>query len=162
MKALVLGGNGFMGSHLSRALADAGHQVRIFDRPDSIKYFSSSPDVEYVYGDFSQYADVERALAGCEIVFHLLSTTLPQSSNEDPIFDLNSNLIASVQMLNIAHRSKVKKIIFEPVSRRKRSCRQLDIQQLSATFDPQDKRFVLLQKIISVKKTTSVLERDVV
>lgn len=112
MKTLVLGGNGFMGSHLSRALADAGHEVRIFDRPDSMGCFSGRPDVEYVYGDFSQFADVERAFAGCEIVFHLLSTTLPQSSNEDPMFDLNSNLIASVQMLNIAHRAKVKKIIF--------------------------------------------------
>lgn len=112
MRTLILGGNGFLGSHLTCALASAGHQVRVFDRPGSIPCLAIPPGVEYVYADFSKQDAVEQALVGCDAVFHLLSTTLPKTSNDNPIYDLESNLVDTVRLLESAHRQGVRKILF--------------------------------------------------
>lgn len=112
MKTLILGGNGFMGSHLCHALVEAGYGVRVFDRPGTIPCLGSQPEVEYVSGDFSHAASVEQALAGCDVVFHLVSTTLPKTSNDNPIYDLESNLLDTVRLLESACRQGIRKVVF--------------------------------------------------
>lgn len=114
-RLLVLGGKGFIGSHLIEALLKDGHSVRSFDRPnpalgpDSV---AAQPGLQVVEGDFSNEADVVRALEDCETCFHLISTTLPKSSNADPVFDIETNLTATVRFLNQAVRSGLKKVVF--------------------------------------------------
>ena len=68
MKALVTGAGGFIGSHVTRALASAGAEVRAFDRnpPDD-----PPAGVEPVTGDLLDTDGVRRALDGCDAVFHL-------------------------------------------------------------------------------------------
>jgi dihydroflavonol-4-reductase len=68
MRALVTGAGGFIGSHVARALADAGVEVRALDRDPPA---DPPPGVEPVTGDVLDPAALERALAGCEAVFHL-------------------------------------------------------------------------------------------
>ena len=70
MKCLLLGGGGFMGSHLCDALLSHGHSVRIFDRPN-LQRFRDDTAVEWVGGDFVNREDVTEALKGCDIVYHL-------------------------------------------------------------------------------------------
>jgi UDP-glucose 4-epimerase len=65
-----------------------------------------------VHGDFMHEADVANALRDCDVCFHLISTTLPKSSNADPIFDITSNVLGTVRLLAHAVESGVKKIIF--------------------------------------------------
>jgi UDP-glucose 4-epimerase len=110
-RCLVLGGKGFIGSHLVDALAAAGHPVRVLDRP-TVAPLSAAADVEWHDGDFGNGGDVARALDGCEVVFHLVSTTLPGSSNADPAFDVESNVAGSVRFLREAVRRGVKKVVF--------------------------------------------------
>lgn len=114
MKCLVLGGGGFMGSHLSRALLEQGHAVRIFDRSNLTPAEPPPPrkDCEWLEGDFLNEGDVVRAIAGCEIVYHLISTTLPKSSNDNPVYDAESNLVSTLRMLEAARRAGVRKVIF--------------------------------------------------
>lgn len=114
MKCVILGGAGFIGSHLAAALLQEGHRVRIFDRPDRdrVQPFDWRDDVEWLEGDFVNPADTEHALAGQEIVFHLVSTTLPKTSNENPAYDVASNLGGSLGMLQLAVRHELKKVIF--------------------------------------------------
>ena len=50
-------------------------------------------------GDFGNHGEIQEALAGMDNVFHLAYTSLPHTSNEDPIHDIRSNLIDTVQML---------------------------------------------------------------
>jgi len=112
VKILVLGGNGFLGSHLSNALIVAGHEVRVFDRLGCIPCIPIHSSAEYVCGDFSDPDSVEQALTGCDVIFHLISTTLPKTSNENPIYDLESNLLDTVRLLESARRQGVQKILF--------------------------------------------------
>jgi UDP-glucose 4-epimerase len=109
-RCLVLGGAGFIGSHLADALARAGHSVRTFDRPQA----NSTPAGAYetVTGDFLDPRDVERALRGSEVVFHLVSTTLPQTSNENPAQDLEANVLATLRVLELCRREGVRKVVF--------------------------------------------------
>lgn len=114
MKVLVLGGAGFMGSHVARALARAGHTVRIFDRPRAdrgnlVEIFDA---VEIVEGDLINEADLLRGMEGVEVVIHMICTTLPQSSNENPVYDVQTNLAGTLKLLDVARMSGVRKVIF--------------------------------------------------
>lgn len=114
-RCLILGGRGFIGSHLVDALLARGYKVRCFDRPH-VQPISSShlsdPNFELYEGDFASEADVASALQGCDICFHLVSTTLPKSSNADPVFDVDSNVIGTVRLLDHSVRLGVKKVVF--------------------------------------------------
>lgn len=114
MKCLVLGGGGFMGSHLSKALMEEGHAVRIFERPNlkPVETFPVGANVEWLEGDFFNQDDVIAAVAGCEVIFHLISTTAPKSSNDNPAYDIESNLVSTLHMLDAARKAGVRKIVF--------------------------------------------------
>jgi len=109
---LVLGGAGFLGSHLTEALVEQGFQVRVFDRAKNLIRVAAGPHVEHFEGNFADASQLARALDGCETVFHLIGTTHPKTSNDDPVHDLEANLVATVRLLEAARRCKVKKIVF--------------------------------------------------
>lgn len=114
-RCLVLGGRGFIGSHLVTALLDLGFRVRCLDRPH-VKPIGeshlSNPNFELYEGDFSSETDVAEAVKDCDFCFHLVSTTLPKSSNADPVFDVESNVVGTVRLLNHAVANHLKKVIF--------------------------------------------------
>jgi UDP-glucose 4-epimerase len=112
MKCLVLGGGGFIGSHIVEELHAAGHDIRILERPRVPRFREFASRVEWVEGDFQSASVVQDAVDGIDAVFHLVSTTLPKSSNDDPIFDLESNVVATLRMLEFARDARVRKIIF--------------------------------------------------
>lgn len=114
MKCLVLGGGGFIGSAVVDRLLQDGHGVRVFERPrvEPFRQFASSEIVEWVTGDMQSAHDMREALFGVDAVFHLVSTTLPKSSNEDPIYDIQSNVISTIQILQIMVEFGIKKIVF--------------------------------------------------
>lgn len=111
MRALVIGGNGFIGSHLVDALLASGFRVRVFDRAQE-KYRPPLDQVEYRLGAFNDTALLSEALEGVDVVFHLVSTTVPSTSNRDPVADIESNLIGSVKLLQLMQQQGVKRIIF--------------------------------------------------
>ena len=111
---LVLGGSGFLGSHITDALVERGHTVRIFDRhppTDTGKWRPRYP-VDFVLGDFVSGEGLDKALNRVEWVFHYACTTLPATSNADPIYDINSNLVGTVRLLEKAVQCGVRKVIF--------------------------------------------------
>lgn len=114
MKCLILGGGGFLGSHLSEALLSEGHSVRIFDRPNLHRFriFNPSELVEWFEGDFINREQVSQAVSGCDVVYHLISTTLPSSSNENPFYDVETNVLGTLHLLEAAKECGVRKIIF--------------------------------------------------
>lgn len=114
MKNLILGGCGFLGSHLARALTEHGQRVRIYDRPNVARpaILHGIEHVDWCYGDFLDHESVAEAIKGCDVIYHFISTTLPKSSNENPVYDVDSNVIGTIQLLEVAKRERVRKIIF--------------------------------------------------
>lgn len=114
MHCLVLGGAGFIGSHIVDALVARGHRVRIFDLPNisTQNLQQSRGSAEILGGDFNNVNDLSPALDGIDVVVHLVGTTLPGPSNENPAYDVESNVIGTLNLLKQAVAKKVQKIIF--------------------------------------------------
>lgn len=111
MNALVLGGTGFIGSHLVDRLLASGHDVRVLDRQQEL-YRAPLPDVDYHVADFGNRAKLHGTLEGRDVVFHLVSTTIPRTSNDDPAFDVMSNVVETIYLLEQCARERIKKVVF--------------------------------------------------
>lgn len=116
-RCLVLGGRGFLGSHVVEALLRRGTRVRVLDRPLPAGMRLHMPMInpsmlEVVEGDFTNRKDLEVAIEGCDSCIHLITTTLPKTSNDDMIFDIQTNLAGTIGFLNTAVRHGVKKIVY--------------------------------------------------
>jgi len=109
---LVVGGNGFLGSHLVDELAARGHTVTVFDRFSAgvIRYRAAG--VAQIIGDYLNRADISAALAGQEYVFHLVSTTSPATAEDDPTLDLRTNIPASIDLFSLAAQRRVRRVLF--------------------------------------------------
>src|SRR5690606_32576888 len=97
---IIYGGGGFIGSHLCENLLNRGYSVTVFDKLNfSQKNLSDViEDVRIIEGDFNNEIDIERSLKGIDYVFHLVSSTLPSGSNENPIYDAETNLVSSLRL----------------------------------------------------------------
>lgn len=113
MKCVVFGGGGFIGSHLSEALIKAGHDVTIFDKPNA-RYLECfhQQNANIFTGDFFNETDLDRSLKGCDVAYHLVSVTVPQTSNENPAYDVKANILGTLQLLEAAKKASVQKIVF--------------------------------------------------
>jgi UDP-glucose 4-epimerase len=111
MTALVLGGCGFIGSHVVDALLARGQGVRVFDR-QAERFRPERAAVDYIFGDFSDRALVIEAMAGVDSVFHLISTTFPGTSNINPQADVEDNLINTLALLKAMMELDVRRLVF--------------------------------------------------
>lgn len=111
MRVLVLGGNGFIGSHLVDRLLLEGHSVRVFDKNQE-HYREPLPNVDYHLGEFGNRGLLLEALNGIDVVVHLISTTLPKTSNDDPVFDIQSNVIETLFLLEQCVSKGIRKVVF--------------------------------------------------
>lgn len=113
-KCIVYGGGGFIGSHLCEELLSKGYEVTLFDK----KNFSRNNilDIEnslkIIEGDFNNEIDIKNSLKGINFVFHLVSSTLPASSNENMEYDVESNLISSIKLFKQCVDLKISKVVF--------------------------------------------------
>jgi len=91
-----------------------GYSVKVFDKTkvstNNIQKHLNS--IELVRGDFANKEDLKLAIRDTDYIFHLIGTTVPQSATQNPIYDLESNVISTINMLEIAKRAGIKKIIF--------------------------------------------------
>lgn len=114
MKILIFGGGGFIGSTIADRLLATGHMLRIFERPRVQPYrsFAQHESVEWMAGDLSSMHDVAAAMQGVDAVMHMVSTTLPKNSNDDPVYDVQSNVVGSLHILNAMITNGVRSIVF--------------------------------------------------
>lgn len=114
MRCVLFGGGGFIGSAITDRLLLEGYQVRILERAgvSPFRQFGASENVQWCEGDLFQATDLERLISDTDAVIHLVSTTLPKSSNDDPIFDVQTNVVGSLRLLEAMVKAGTKKIIF--------------------------------------------------
>lgn len=118
MKVTVMGADGFLGRHLVRSLASLDNiEIVAFGRFGSKRVgephiFDTLENVEIVSGDFLNRESVMSALRDTDTVFHLISTTTPAVSNNDPLVDIDTNVRGSIELLQSCVESGVKKVIY--------------------------------------------------
>lgn len=111
MHALVTGGNGFIGSHLvDRLLADGDH-VRVLDRGPE-RFRPPLEGVDYRTGSVEDPFALAEALQGIEVVYHLASTTVPSTSNLNPVADVESNLVSALNLIDQMSNAGANRIVF--------------------------------------------------
>jgi UDP-glucose 4-epimerase len=111
MRALVTGGNGFIGSHLVDQLVKRDFDVAIIDVNER-RYDPLPSEVHFIKGDINQAYLVRESLAGVDVVFHLTWTTIHEVANQDPAGDVTANLIPTIHLLEACRNAEVRRIIF--------------------------------------------------
>src|SRR5206468_155624 len=112
---LVTGGAGFIGSHLVEALTAAGNRVRVFDNlstglRSNLDHVRPAP--ELVVGDLAEAADVERAVRGANLVFHLGALASVARSVEAPADTHQACATGTLNVLDAARRHGVRRVVY--------------------------------------------------
>lgn len=111
-KCLVVGGNGFLGSHIVDELAAAGHEVTVFDRFSGGAPLFTASGVRSISGDYLDREQLRAAVAGQQLLFHFLSTTTPVTADADPMLDIRTNVAQSVELFRLASDAGVERVYF--------------------------------------------------
>ncbi|MGO9602895.1 MAG: hopanoid-associated sugar epimerase [Candidatus Binataceae bacterium] len=107
--ALVTGGNGFVGCHVARALLARGDRVRIFIREGADRGALAGLDVEFAVGDLRDRNSVERAVAGCNQVYHVAADYRLWVPDPAPMYA--ANVEGTRNIIDASHRAGVERIV---------------------------------------------------
>ena len=110
MKALITGGSGFIGSHLTARLLSDGHEVTIVDR--SLKYHNLPTHEKLKLYHENILGNVADLFKDIDIVFHLAALTRPQWSIKYPFETTEVNVLGTIRVLEHARDNKVKRVVF--------------------------------------------------
>jgi dihydroflavonol-4-reductase len=119
LKAFVTGATGFLGSHVARVLADQGAELRLLVRPTSnLKNLegllssgtSSVNQAETATGDLRDAASIEKAMAGCDTVFHVAADY--RLWVRDPNEMYRSNVEGTRAILEAARKNGVQRVLY--------------------------------------------------
>lgn len=114
-RALVTGGAGFIGSHLTDGLLAAGFAVRVLDdfssgRESNIAHALS--DIELIRGDLADPATAARACAGVDVVFHEGAIPSVPRSVAEPVRTNRANVDGTLNVLESARQAGVRRVVF--------------------------------------------------
>lgn len=114
MQAVVVGASGFIGSHLVDGLLAAGYRVRALGRhlPGLLASPAlADPGLELQVCTLEDAAGLQQLLKGADLVVHLASSSLPQSSNRDPLADVQVNLLGALHVLEACRLGDVARLV---------------------------------------------------
>lgn len=117
MKYAVTGGAGFIGSHLSEALAEAGHEVLIIDDLSSgkignIAHLTPKETVTFIQGSITGFDLLQKQFQGVDGVFHQAAFVSVPRSIKDPLLNHTINITGTLNVLLAAREAGVKKVVF--------------------------------------------------
>jgi dihydroflavonol-4-reductase len=110
MLAFVTGATGFLGSHVARALADQGADLRLLVRPTSNLRNLQGLKVETATGDLRDAASLEKAMSGCDTIFHVAADY--RLWVRDPEEMYRSNVDGTRAILQAARKNGVRRIVY--------------------------------------------------
>src|SRR5271168_4875996 len=115
MKVFATAATGFLGSHVARALADQGAELRLLVRPTSnLKnlegLLSLGTKAETAIGDLRDAASLEKAMSGCDTVFHVAADY--RLWVRDPEEMYRSNVEGTQALLEGARKNGVRRVVY--------------------------------------------------
>ena len=112
LKILVTGAAGFLGSHLSEKLANAGHEVIGIDNMLGGYSDNIPKNIKFLEIDCCNLKDVQKIMKGIDVVYHCAATAHEGLSVFSPYAITKNNYLASVSIFSAAVNENVKRIIF--------------------------------------------------
>lgn len=109
MNILIIGGSGFIGSHISDELQNRGHRVTILDKKKS-KWFNNK--TFFICGDITDVSILEKAIKNHDVVYHFAAITDIGEGLKNPLSTAKINIIPTINIMNLCVKNKVKKFIF--------------------------------------------------
>ncbi len=110
MKAFVTGATGFLGSHVARVLADQGAHLRLLVRPTSNLKNLEGLKAETATGDLRDAASLEKAMSGCDTVFHVAADY--RLWVRDPNEMYRSNVAGTRALLEASRKNGVARVVY--------------------------------------------------
>ncbi|MGB8013255.1 MAG: hopanoid-associated sugar epimerase [Terriglobales bacterium] len=110
MKAFVTGATGFLGSHVARVLAEQGAELRLLVRPTSDLRNIEGLNADRVVGDLRDPASIEKALAGCDVVFHVAADYRLWVRDSAEMY--RSNVEGTRSLLEAARKQGVRRVVY--------------------------------------------------
>ncbi|MGA2458531.1 MAG: hopanoid-associated sugar epimerase [Terriglobales bacterium] len=115
MKAFVTGATGFLGSHVARVLAEQGAELRLLVRPTSDLrnldgLAAHGGNADRVVGDLRDAASIEKALSGCDVVFHVAADYRLWVRDPDEMY--RSNVEGTRAVLEAARKQGVRRVVY--------------------------------------------------
>ena len=116
VRALITGGAGFIGSHLSERLLSKGYQVTIIDNLSTgqlanIAHLSANPNFSYAVEDIRNIHVIDRLVSECDIIFHLAAAVGVQNIIDRPINTIEVNIGGTEIVLKTASRYRRRVLI---------------------------------------------------
>jgi UDP-glucose 4-epimerase len=108
---LCIGGNGFLGSHVTDLLLQEDCRVSVLD-PFPERFRKPNTHIRNFTGHLTDHKLLDRALEGTDVVIHLLSSVVPSTSEGKTAFDIQSNLLPTVHLMDRMLFHGVKKLVF--------------------------------------------------
>jgi len=109
MKVIVFGGSGFLGSHVSEVLSEAGHEVIIYDLKPS-PYLK--PPQAMIVGDVLDETKVAKAVRGCDVVYNFAGIADIDEASQKPLEGVRSNILGNSVILEACRETGVKRFVF--------------------------------------------------
>lgn len=110
MKAFVTGATGFLGGYLVEDLIGQGTSVSAFVRPTSDAAHLERLGVEVVRGQLTDRAAIERAMQGCDVVYHLAALTSRTAPSKQACYQ--TNVVGTEQVAGVVLKLGVKRMVF--------------------------------------------------
>jgi dihydroflavonol-4-reductase len=110
MKAFVTGATGFVGSHVARALAEQGADLRLLVRPTSPTANIEGLRGDRVVGDLCDLESLKSAMAGCDVVFHVAADYRLWA--RDPREMYRSNVEGTRNVIQAAQLASVRRVVY--------------------------------------------------
>ncbi|MEX1019831.1 MAG: GDP-mannose 4,6-dehydratase [Litorilinea sp.] len=115
-RALITGGMGFIGSHLSESLLQKGYHVTVVDNTSTgqfrnIEHLVGNPNFHFAIDDISNQTVTDRLVSECDVVFHMAASVGVQLIVENPVQTVTNNVIGTDEILKAAVRYRTKVLI---------------------------------------------------
>jgi len=111
-KYLITGGAGFIGSHLTDKLIEAGHEVSIIDNLSTGKKENINPKATFHNVDICDFEAIKPFFDGQDYIFHLAAIPRVPLSVLDPVNTSKVNILGTINVFKAASEAKVKRVVF--------------------------------------------------